>query len=92
MEKEIVDRSHMSKSEYADYFEVGHNFVAFYLDCGQVNQSDETSCVYNRIITTPIGAQRLSAVLKRALFEYVRLYGAIRDESGQAFQVEDRVE
>lgn len=89
MEKDTVDRSRLAKGEYADFFEVGHDFVAFYLDCGQANESHEVSYVYNRIITTPIGARRLSDVLSRALREYIRRYGEIRDEHGLPYQQEE---
>ncbi|HJS23113.1 MAG TPA: DUF3467 domain-containing protein [Pyrinomonadaceae bacterium] len=85
MNQEDIDRSYLGKGEYANYFEVGHDFVAFYLDCGQVGAADERTRVYNRIITSPIGAKRLVKVLWTALSEYSRRFGEIRDEEGQVF-------
>ena len=82
MTHEPVDRSHLGKGEYANYFEVGHDFVAFYLDCGQAGSRDENTRVYSRIITTPVGACRLAGVLAVALCKYARLFGPIRDEDG----------
>jgi hypothetical protein len=82
MDEEFVDRSCLRKGEYVDYFEVGHNFVAFYLDCGQLGQADEKTAVHSRIITSPIGAHRLSIILGKALQEYGRRFGPLRDESG----------
>lgn len=82
MAEEFIDRSLLRKGEYVDYFEVGHNFVAFYLDCGQVGQMDEKTAVHSRIITSPVGAKRLARVLERALHEYARRFGTIRDEDG----------
>ena len=83
MEHEAIDRSNLGKGEYANYFEVGHDFVAFYLDCGQVGAEHEKTKVYNRIITSPIGASRLVKVLWKALNEYSRRFGDIRDEVGE---------
>lgn len=85
MDHEDIDRSYLSKGEYANYFEVGHDFVAFYLDCGQVGAEHEKTKVYNRIITSPIGARRLVTVLWNALNEYSRRFGEIRDEAGEVF-------
>ncbi len=85
MDHEDIDRSYLGKGEYANYFEVGHDFVAFYLDCGQVGAADERTKVYNRIITSPIGARRLVRVLWKALNEYSRRFGDIRDEEGEVF-------
>lgn len=84
MAEDLTDRSALRKGEYVDYFEVGHNFVAFYLDCGQVGQLDEKTAVHSRFITSPVGAKRLAKVLDRALEEYARRFGVIRNEDGAA--------
>jgi hypothetical protein len=42
----------------------------------------QSTKLYNRIITSPIGAQQLLVVLSKALREYTRRFGAIRDEQG----------
>ena len=83
MDETKVDRSHLGKGEYANYFEVGHDFVAFYLDCGQVGADNKTMRVYNRIITSPVCAKRLVKVLENALDEYFLRFGQIRDEGGE---------
>jgi hypothetical protein len=84
MAEEDVDWSHLGAGEYANYFLVEHDFVAFYLDCGQLGNSEQktTTKVYSRIITTPVGARRLLDTLSRALAVYKRRFGEIRDENG----------
>jgi hypothetical protein len=92
MEEENVDRSHLEKGEYANYFEVGHDFVAFFVDCGQAGHDVQGTKLYSRIITSPIGAQQLSTILARALREYRRRFGAIRDEQGMISPAENENE
>lgn len=77
-----TDRSQLRLGKYASYFEVGSDYVTFYVDCGQVGQQDQPNRLYNRIITSPIGAQRLLATLAKALRAYKARFGAIRDEGG----------
>ena len=79
-----VDRSQLGKGEYADYFEVGHDFVAFYLDLGQqAIPTEEITTVYSRIVTSPIGAISLLGVLAEALCAYARTYHAYPDDKGK---------
>ena len=92
MDDENVDRSHLEKGEYANYFEVGHDFVAFFVDCGQAGQGVQETKLYNRIITSPIGAQHLWLVLSKALHEYTRRFGPIRDEQGMSSSAENENE
>jgi hypothetical protein len=92
MDDENVDRSHLEKGEYANYFEVGHDFVAFFVDCGQAGQGVQGTKLYSRIITSPIGAQQLWLILSKALGEYTRRFGAIRDEQGVISRVEEENE
>jgi Protein of unknown function (DUF3467) len=82
MAEEDVDWSHLGTGEYANYFLVEHDFVAFYLDCGQLGNSEQKTKVYRRIIMTPVGARRLFDILRDALAEYKRRFGEIRDENG----------
>ena len=78
-----VDRSLRAKGEYADYFEVGHDFVAFYVDSGQQASGDQDRHrVYSRIVTSPLGAINLLGVLAQALCEYARTYRAFPDDKG----------
>jgi len=79
-----VDRSQLGKGEYADYFEVGHDFVAFYLDLGQqAIPTDEITRVYSRIVTSPIGAINLLGVLAEALCAYADTYHSYLDDKGK---------
>lgn len=79
-----IDRSQLGKGEYADYFEVGHDFVAFYVDLGQqANPTEEITTVYSRIVTSPIGAINLLGVLADALCAYARTYHAYADDKGK---------
>jgi hypothetical protein len=82
MAEDDVDWSQLSAGEYANYFVVEHDFVAFYLDCGQLGNNEQKNKVYTRIITTPVGARRLLSILSDALAEYKRRFGDIRDENG----------
>lgn len=82
MAEDDVDWSNLEVGEYANYFLVEHDFVAFYLDCGQLGNNEQKTKVYSRIITTPIGARRLFGILKDALTEYKKRFGDIRDENG----------
>jgi hypothetical protein len=82
MVEDDVDWSQLGAGEYANYFLVEHDFVAFYLDCGQLGNDEQKNKVYNRIITTPVGARRLLGTLSKALAEYRQRFGDIRDESG----------
>lgn len=79
---DTADRSQLRLGKYASYFEVGSDYVTFYVDCGQVGQKDQPNRLYNRIITSPIGAQRLLATLAKALRAYKVRFGVIRDEAG----------
>jgi len=82
MAEDDVDWSQLGAGEYANYFLVEHDFVAFYLDCGQLGNNEQKNKVYSRIITTPVGARRLLSILSNALAEYKRRFGDIRDENG----------
>jgi hypothetical protein len=82
IDEDNADRSQLGKGEYASYFEVGSDYVSFYVDCGQVGQKDQPNRLYSRIITSPIGAQRLLATLSKALKAYAVRFGVIRDETG----------
>jgi hypothetical protein len=77
MEEHDADRSQLGKWEYANYFEVGHNAFEFLVDCGQEGRPDEQLKVYLRIITSPVGAQRLFQVLGNALLRYADSFGPI---------------
>lgn len=86
MDHENADRSWLGKGEYDNDFEVGRNYVSFYLHCGQIGTIEETTAVYNHIIiTSPLGARRLMKMLAQALDEYERRFGKIGDQPGQVF-------
>ena len=87
MEYKKIDRSNLGKGEYADFFKVWHDFVAFYLDYGQVGTKDDESVkVFSRIITSPLGARLLVSALWDALNDYSGRFGEIRDEEGRVFR------
>lgn len=90
MDHENIDRSWLGKDEYENDFEVGRDYVSFYLHCGQIGAVDETTAVYNHIIiTSPLGARRLMKMLSQALDEYARRFGEIRDEEGRIFSTDE---
>jgi hypothetical protein len=90
MAEDDVDWSQLGAGEYANYFLVEHDFVAFYLDCGQLGNNEQRTKVYSRIITTPVGARRLLGILSNALTEYKRRFGDIRDENGMIIAEGDK--
>lgn len=88
-----IDRSHLRKGEYADYFEVGHDFVAFYVDLGQqAIPTEEITTVYSRIVTSPFGAINLLGVLAEALCAYARTYHAYADDKGKVLSKGKEIE
>jgi hypothetical protein len=67
---------------YANYFEIGHNAFEFLLDFGQ-HYADRTwrdatrAQVHTRIVTGPVYAKALLALLAASVTEHERLYGVI---------------
>jgi hypothetical protein len=91
-----VDRSQLARTEYADYFEVANDYVAFYVACGQQALSwydeRETTKVYTRIATSPFGAINLLGVLARALCHYAMTYDVFRDDFGRVIPQEKEMQ
>jgi hypothetical protein len=72
---------------YANYFEIGHNAFEFLLDFGQhyadcPSPDTRTVQLHTRIITGPVYAKALLALLAESVTQHERLFGVIptRDE------------
>lgn len=70
---------------YANYFRVGFNSAEFLLDFGRHFEGGP-DYFYQRIITAPLHAKELSALLAQSLFSYEERFGTIR-ESDQEDEV-----
>jgi len=75
------DRCHQVEGKYANYFKIGYNPVEFVMDFAQFYQDGEIGeRVHTRIVTSPLYAKRLLAVLRESLEQYEKENGAIPDE------------
>jgi hypothetical protein len=63
---------------YSNYFRVGFNTVEFLLDFGRHSEGSEDR-IYQRIITVPLHAKELSALLVQSLRSYEERFGTIRE-------------
>jgi len=69
------------EGKYANYFKIGYNPVEFVIDFAQFYQNGQTGeRVHTRIITSPLYAKRLLALLGQSLEQYEKDNGAIPDE------------
>jgi hypothetical protein len=66
------------EGRYANTFQVGHNAFEFVLDFGQANLPD-TPRYHTRIITGPVSAKVLFAVLRESIERYEEAFGKIPD-------------
>lgn len=65
------------EGRYANAFQVGHNAFEFVLDFGQANLPDTASRYHTRIITGPVSAKVLFAVLRESIERYEEAFGPI---------------
>ena len=72
-----------AEGRYANFFEVGHNAVEFVLVFGQSYSESEPPTVHTTIVTTPMYAKRLLAVLEEAVARFEVAYGPVLDDSGE---------
>ncbi len=67
------------EGRYANSFQVGHNAFEFVVDFGQANLPDTPSRYHTRIITGPVSAKVLFAVLRESIERYEEAFGKIPD-------------
>ena len=65
---------------YANGFTVGHNAFEFLLDFYQSYAEDKPALLHTRVITTPVYAKSLLALLRKSIDQYENVFGAIPDE------------
>jgi hypothetical protein len=71
------DDSSQREGRYANYFKVGHNAFEFILDFGQLYSESERAQFHTRIITGPVYAKSMLAILKEAIDRYEQTFGTI---------------
>jgi hypothetical protein len=64
------------EAKYANYFQVGQNAIEFIVEFGQLYPHDAGPLLHTRIITSPLYAGHLLTVLKEALDQHERQFGA----------------
>jgi hypothetical protein len=68
------------EAKYSNFFEIGINALEFIIDFGQAFEgASEKPMVHTRIVTNPVHAQVLEALLNKVLAEYERKYGLDKD-------------
>jgi hypothetical protein len=65
------------EGRYANYFKVGHNAFEFVLEFAQSYSDPPEEKAHTRIVTSPVYAKELLAVLQQAIAEYERAFGPI---------------
>lgn len=65
------------EGRYANYFKVGHNAYEFVLDFGQFYPESQDATFHTRIITLPVYAKALLALLHESIVQYEQTFGAI---------------
>jgi Protein of unknown function (DUF3467) len=65
------------EGRYTNYFKVGHNAFEFVLEFAQSYSEPPEEQAHTRIITSPVYAKELLAVLQRAISDYERVFGSI---------------
>ena len=67
------------EGRYSNYFKIGFNSYEFIVDFGQRYTGGGVELQQSRIITSPVYAKALSALLNESLAAYERTYGAITE-------------
>ena len=67
------------EGRYANYFEIGHNAFEFLLDFGQLYLGESEGWMHTRIVTSPVYAKNLAAVLIRTINQYEQIHGPVPD-------------
>jgi hypothetical protein len=65
------------EARYVNYFEVGHNPFEFVIDFGQYHHESRAAHLHTRIVTGPVYAKTLAAMLLEAVKQYEAERGVI---------------
>jgi hypothetical protein len=79
-EESSEGREDQPNGRYANGFTVGHNAFEFLLDFYQTYAEDKPALLHTRIITAPVYAKGLLALLQKSIDQYEQVFGTIRDE------------
>ncbi len=65
------------EGRYANFFKVGHNAFEFVLDFGQYYQEEGEERLHTRIITSPVHAKALLAIIQESVDRYIEVFSSI---------------
>ncbi len=77
---EDTQSNHPLEGRYANYFQIGHNALEILLDFGQFYPESEVLLFHTRIITNPVCAKVLFALLQETISQYEQTFGVIPEE------------
>lgn len=77
---EREDPKSQVEGRYANYLEVGHNRVEFWLVFGQLYSGSEVPYVHTHVITSPSYLKSMLRLLTQALEQYEEKWGTPREE------------
>ncbi len=65
------------EARYVNYFQIGQNAVEFVIEFGQFYPDDAAPLLHTRIITSPVYANNLIAVLREAIEKHEEQFGPV---------------
>lgn len=81
----MSDRESVSEDalegRYVNHFRVGHNAVEFVVDFGQSYQDQDEAHYHTRIVTSPVYARDLLAILTESIKDFESEFGKIVENS-----------
>ena len=80
--------SRVGERKYANYFEIGHNQLEFYIDFGQYDPQSEKVQMHTRIVTTPACAKIIGKTLFSSVDSFEREHGPIKANSDEVDAME----
>jgi len=74
-----MQESDKLEARYANYFQIGQNAVEFIIEFGQFYPDEATPLLHTRIVTSPVYAKTLIALLQKALVQHEDQLGPVRE-------------
>jgi hypothetical protein len=72
-----MDKPDPLEARYANYFQIGQNAIEFIIEFGQLYANDAGPLLHTRVITSPVYAKNLVAVLQEALQKHEEQFGSV---------------
>jgi hypothetical protein len=79
--KPAAHTKRLREGKYANYLQVGHNALEFYLDFGRYDPASESAQMHTRIVTSPAGAKIMSEMLSSSIAAFEREHGPVATDS-----------